>query len=377
MKKRSKRLTVSILSVVAVIILVRFSLPYAAQWYINRTLSQPGDYAGSVGDVDLMLWRGAYKLEDILIIKTGGSVDRPLFKANKVEFSLLWSALMDGAIVGDVQLTRPEINFIDSQQDDSKDQTGESENWLNLADQLFPLRIDHLRITDGKIGFYNPDAEPPVEVSLHNINGEGKNLVNSRDLSKNLMATFNASAQTAEQGTLALSTSLDPSTQRPTFDLDLQANDVALVNFENLLDAYAPFDLEAGTLELAMEIASDDGYISGYVKPILKNVTIFSWEGDIEQDDDGFFEGMVEMGSAFIAELFENQSEEQIATRIPIEGQLSKPDTPLLPAIGGVLKNAFINAMKGDVEKSIKLEDATQQKEEKQQTASDQNASDA
>ena len=155
--------------------------------------------------------------------------------------------------------------------------------------------------------------------------------------------------------------------------MDVQANDVALVNFENLLDTYAPFDLEAGTLELALEIASDDGYVEGYIKPILKDVTVFSWKGDIEEDNDGFFEGMVEMASAFIAELFENQSKDQIATRIPIEGQLNEPDTALLPAIGAVIKNAFIAAMKGDVEKSIELKDATRQKQEAKQDAAEDN----
>ncbi|QCZ95010.1 DUF748 domain-containing protein [Salinimonas iocasae] len=373
MGKRTKRTTWCIVTVIAVLLLIRFSLPYGAQWYINRTLEAPGGYSGHVGDVDLMLWRGAYSLEDITIIQDGGSTERPLFKAQEIEFSLLWSALMDGAIVGDILLTAPEINFIDSQKDDSKDQTGESENWLNLADQLFPLKVDHLQIIRGKIAFYNPDSVPPIDLAVHDINGEARNLVNSRDLSKNLVATFDASAQTAKQGTLTIAASLNPSTKKPTFDMDVQANDVALVNFENLLDTYAPFDLEAGTLELALEIASDDGYVEGYIKPILKDVTVFSWKGDIEEDNDGFFEGMVEMASAFITELFENQSKDQIATRIPIEGQLNEPETALLPAIGAVLKNAFIAAMKGDVEKSIELKDATRQKQEAKQDAAEDN----
>lgn len=373
MGKRTKRTSWCIVSVLAVLLLIRFSLPYGAQWYINKTLEEPGGYSGHVGDVDIMLWRGAYSLENITIIQDGGSVERPLFKAKEIEFSLLWSALADGALVGDIVLTAPEINFIDSQKDDSKDQTGEAENWLNLADQLFPLKIDHLRIQQGKIAFYNPDSAPPIDLSIHDINGEARNLVNSRDLNRNLVARFDASAQTAKQGTLTIASSLNPSTKKPTFDMDVQAKDVALVNFDTLLDTYAPFDLEAGTLELALEIASDDGYVEGYIKPILRDVTVFSWKGDIEEDNDGFFKGIVEMASAFITELFENQSKDQIATRIPIEGQLSEPDTALLPAIGAVLKNAFISAMKGDVEKSIELKDATKQKQEAEQEAAEQN----
>jgi len=359
---RSSRLIKGFIVLLLVVIAIRLALPYAAQWYINRTLSQPGDYHGKVGDVDLMLWRGAYSLEQIILVQDGGSVERPLFKADKVEFSLLWSALIRGRGVGDVTLTRPEINFIDAA-NDQQDQTGESENWLNLANQLFPLRIDKLAIIEGQIAFYNPDAAPPIDVALHAINGEAYNLVNSRDLSKDLVARAKFVAQTAEQGTLSVQSQLNPSTKNPTFDIDVQANDVALVNFKNLLDTYAPFDLEAGTLELAAEIASDDGYVQGYVKPILHNVEVFSWKGDIERDNDGFFKGVVEATSAFIAELFENQSQDQIATRIPIEGQLDNPQTPVLPALGAIVKNAFIEALQGSVEESVDLNDATKSRE--------------
>lgn len=368
--KKSMCLSV-LVGLVLLLVGLRIYLPYGVQWYINRTLSQPGGYYGQVGDVDIMLWRGAYSLENVIIIPDGGDPQRPLFEAAHVDFSLLWSALFDGALVGDIILTDPSINFIDAA-GESRDQTGESENWLYLAEQLFPLKIDRLIIHNGAIRFYNPDVSPPIDIALHDIEATATNLVNSRDLSRDLVANFNAKGETAEQGTLTVNATLDPSTQKPTFDLDVQASEVALVNFKTLLDTYAPFDLEAGTLELAMELASDDGYVQGYVKPILKQVEIFSWKEDVTGEHGGLFEGLVEAGSAFVAELVENQSEDQIATRIPIEGELSDPQMPVLPAIGGILENAFIQAMRGDVEKSITLEDASAQKAEQQQDDANQ-----
>ena len=83
---------------------------------------------------------------------------------------------------------------------------------------------------------------------------------------------------------------------------------------------------------------------------------MFSWKGDIERDGDGFIEGSIEAISAFVTELFENQSEDQIATRIPIEGDLSNPDTQTWDAFTAILKNAFIKAFKGDVEESVELD---------------------
>ncbi|NMH60765.1 DUF748 domain-containing protein [Alteromonas ponticola] len=347
-----------------VIVILRLALPYAVEWYVNRLLSEPEGFAGNatpqeftgrVGDVDIMLWRGAYSFEDVVLVKRNGKVKEPFIKAKEIEFSLIWSKLLNGAAVGSIDLYRPELNFVDSK-DQTKTQSGKDEKWLVIADQLFPLKIDELRIHQGSIGFHNTDVDPEVHISLHDIDLTARNLVNSKDLSRDLVARVQAKGQTADAGTLEFNASLNPETQKPTFDLDVEAKGVALVNFKNFLDTYAPFDLEAGSLDLALELASDDGKISGYAKPILHNVTVFSWKGDIEEDGDGFFEGLTELFSAFISEIFENQSEDQIATRIPIEGSIDEPETAIFPAVLGILKNAFIQALQGDLENSVNLE---------------------
>ncbi|MCW8093298.1 DUF748 domain-containing protein [Alteromonas sp. ASW11-130] len=366
------RWTTGFVIFLAVLIALRMALPYATEWYLNKMLSEedgfagketPKAFVGQVGDVDIMLWRGAYSLENIELVKRNGKIQEPFIKVREVEFSLLWSALFDGALVGSIDLYQPELNFVDSK-DKSKSQSGEDEKWLVLADQLFPLKIDMLKIHDGKVAFHNTDVKPEVHISLHDITLKAQNLVNSRDLSKDLVGRVEAQGEAASAGTIKLKGSLDPQTQKPTFDLDVKAEQIALVNFKNFLDTYAPFDLEAGSLDLALELASDNGEIKGYAKPILHNVEVFSWKGDIEQDNDGFFQGMVEMGSAFIAELLENQSKDQIATRIPIEGSIDSPDTPLIPTVLGILKNAFIQALKGDLENSVDLEQSTDPSED-------------
>ena len=364
MASRKSRRAFKCLAVIAcVLVAVRLSLPFAAQWYINDVLDEGEQFTGSVGDVDLMLWRGAYSLDNVVILKRTGEVEQPFFEAKRVEFSLLWSALFNKSVVAQVYLSQPELNFVDGGSE-AASQSGEDENWLYLADQLVPLKVDRFEIRNGSVNFFNPDATPAIHVQLHDINAIAKNLVNSRDLSKNLIATVQASGSAEEQGTMTLSGSLNPATKQPTFDINFQANDVALVNFKSFLDTYAPFDLEAGTLELALELASDDGEISGYAKPVLRQGEVFSWKGDVERDDDGFFRSIAEALSGFIAELFENQSEDQIATRIPISGSLNNVETPIFTTIVGILKNAFVQAIQGDLENSVEWRDAEQAKEE-------------
>ncbi|MBU2978341.1 DUF748 domain-containing protein [Alteromonas sp. C1M14] len=351
-KHHGKKPVTYFVLVVASIVLLRMSLPFAAQWYINDTLDKGENFTGSVGDVDILLWRGAYQLENIVILKRTGEVTEPFLEIEQADISLLWSALFDKAVVADVNLVHPQVNFVDGPSKKSS-QSGENENWLNLADQLVPLRVDRLHIEHGTVRFINPTSSPAIKVKLHQIDATARNLVNSRHLSKDLIATIEGTGKTEDKGTITLTASLDPSTPKPTFDINLQANDVALGNFKPLLETYAPFDLEAGTLEFTMELASDNGSINGYAKPILHQVEVFSWKGDIEDDDDGFFRGISEGMSAFIAELFENQSEDQIATRIPLSGSLSDVNTPVFSTLVGILRNAFIQAIRGDLENSV------------------------
>ena len=149
-----------------------------------------------------------------------------------------------------------------------------------------------------------------------------------------------------------------------TFDLNLQASDIALINFKNLLDTYAPFDLEAGKLELAFELASEQGEVTGYAKPVLHNLEVFSWKGDVKRDDDGLLRSLAEAFSGFIAEIFENQGKDQIATRIPISGSLNDVDTPVLTTLAGILENAFIQAFNGNLENSVEWQDVTMDESE-------------
>ncbi len=61
-------------------------------------------------------------------------------------------SFLKGAAVGRVVVNSPEINFVDGNTEE-KSQSGKNENWLSIADQLFPLRIDKLTINKGKLPF--------------------------------------------------------------------------------------------------------------------------------------------------------------------------------------------------------------------------------
>src|SRR6185295_5865599 len=59
----------------------RAMLPRIVQDYVNRTLDRNPLYAGTIGEVRIHLWRGAYSIRDVAISKTTGNVPVPFFAA--------------------------------------------------------------------------------------------------------------------------------------------------------------------------------------------------------------------------------------------------------------------------------------------------------
>src|SRR5438105_4923382 len=59
-------------SLLLLLIAGRLALPYGIRWYVNRTIDQSPLYAGRIGDIDVHLWRGAYSIHDLRIVKRTG-----------------------------------------------------------------------------------------------------------------------------------------------------------------------------------------------------------------------------------------------------------------------------------------------------------------
>jgi small-conductance mechanosensitive channel len=86
-----------------------------------------------------------------------------------------------------------------------------------------------------------------------------------------------------------------------------------------------------------MEIEAVDGQLSGYAKPLLENVQIFSWEQDVERQEDNPFRLLWESIAGGIENLFKNQEQDLFATKVEIKGEVDNAQASPLQAIGGIL----------------------------------------
>ena len=62
---------------------------------------------------------------------------------------------------------------------------------------------------------------------------------------------------------------------------------------------------------------------------------------------------------------FKNHPHDQLATQIPISGNYTNSHVGVMPAIGNLLKNAFVRALLPNIESPVKVADVEKKEERK------------
>jgi hypothetical protein len=348
---RTLRTTGIALIVLAVLLIAaRAVAPTFVQRYVNRVLDRAEGYDGRIGDVDLSLWRGAYQIEEVDIVKSEGRVPVPLLRSPLVDLSIEWGALFDGALVGEIWLEHPELNFAVGP--GGERQTGTETDWRDIVRDLLPFKINRVTVRDGSIHFRAFDTDPSVDVFLSDVDLVANNLTNSEDLSEDMVADAYFTATVMESGRVEAKVAIDPYAELPSFDLDMAIANVSLPQLNDLFRAYAGVDVERGSLRLFTELKSENGRFTGYVKPFFEDVDVISLE---ELDEQSPLRDLWEAAVGTVAEVFTDRKPEddRVATRIPISGSVESPDVGFWATLGNVVRNAFVDSFVPALEHSV------------------------
>jgi len=352
--RRFGRLQVQILMVlVALLLTARAVLPYFVKKYANETINRMPGYGGHIGDVDIHLWRGAYTINDIDIVKTDGDVPVPFFAAEDVDFSVEWRALFQGSLVAKIKFLHPVINFVAGPTEETS-QVGVDKPWLSVIKDLFPLNINRFEVVDGEVHYRDFSSKPKIDLEIDRLHVMATNLTNSSKLSKTLIANIDVTGRIFKEGRLGLKIRLDPRPDKATFDLAATIDPIPLETINSFTEAYAHFDFQKGTFALALELAAKDGHIEGYLKPIFDDIVIADLQDAVKNPLKLAWESFV----GGVTRLLRNQPKNRFATKIPISGEFDAPRVEVLPTLGNLLKNEFIRAYQGDLDGAIDFGDA-------------------
>jgi hypothetical protein len=348
----SSKLTLWVIGIVVLLIGARLALPFAVESYVNRQLNKNETYAGSIGKVSIHLWRGAYQIHNVRILKRTGEVPAPLFYTPLMDLAIEWRELFHGSIVSRIAMNQPELNFVAGPTKEES-QTGEEADWTEMLENLAPFKINSFKMTNGQVRFKNVHSTPPVDIFITQLSCVATNFTNTRDLNQKLPAGLTAAGNTLGGGQMTLQILMDPMAEVPTFELTGQLTNVNLVALNDFLRAYGKFDVERGEFALFTSFAAAEGKYDGYCKVLFKDLDVFAWEKERKKNIlEIFWQAIV----GTLTTAFKNQPKDQLATKIPITGTFEKTDVHMLPAIGALLRNAFIQALLPKVDQPVKLE---------------------
>jgi hypothetical protein len=210
--------------------------------------------------------------------------------------------------------------------------------------KLLPITLNELRVVDGKITFNNFTSTPKVKIEADKVNASIYNLTNVTDTAGKRDARFDGKALLLGNAPLESSATFDPFSNFEDFDFKLRATGVQLKQMNDFASAYGKFDFNAGNGDIVIEAQAKKGQLSGYIKPLLRDVDIFNWQQDVENKNKGFFRSIWEAMVGGGETVLKNQRENQFATRVELNGSVHKQDVSAFQAFLQILRNAFVQA---------------------------------
>ncbi|WP_431483964.1 DUF748 domain-containing protein [Pseudomonas solani] len=345
MKRRYSLPLRALLTLILLLVVAHFALPWLIRDYLNGKLADMGEYRGHIADVDLAWWRGAYRINGLSIVKADGAIPVPLLDAPGIDLAVSWHSLWyDHSVVARVIFEAPEVNFVDGGKNRQDSQTGAGTDWRDQLNKLLPITLDEVRVVNGRIAFHNFSSTPKVDIDASEVNASLYNLTNVADDSGERVARFEGRAQLLGHAPLEVEARFDPFKNFEDFELRLRARDVDLPRLNDFSRAYGRFDFKAGSGDLVIEARADNAQLSGYIKPLLRNVDVFDWEQDVENDDKGFLRSLWEALVGGGETVLKNQQRDQFATRVELSGNVHRQDISAFQAFLSILRNAFIEA---------------------------------
>ncbi|HEY2988241.1 MAG TPA: DUF748 domain-containing protein [Candidatus Binatia bacterium] len=208
------------------------------------------------------------------------------------------------------------------------------------------VKVDRLEL-DGRIGYVNQAAKPPYHVFLDNTKVQVQNLSNHL---KEGIARANVTGKFLGSGDTKAVAAFRPENKGPDFDLNVSIENTDMTKMNDLLRAYANIDVVQGIFSLYAEVKVRQGKIDGYVKPLFKDLKVYDRRQDKEKS---LFRKTYEALIGGISGLLENRPRQEVATTIPITGDVEAPQTSTWETIVKLIQNAFFKAILPGFEKEI------------------------
>jgi hypothetical protein len=216
----------------------------------------------------------------------------------------------------------------------------------NAPDLL--VKIAKLHVGNSTFGYVNKTTNPPyrvfladTEITVTNFSNQTAEGVGRASLKGNFMGSGSATVDARSRGEKSPKSG-------PAFDVTVQITDVNMSTMNDLFRAYGNFDVSSGEFAFYSELAIAHGAVTGYVKPLFKDITVGAPEkAQHTTIKHKIYEKLV--GAA--AKILKNRPRKEVATRANISGRLDNPKVSPVQVAVRLIQNAFFKAILPGLEK--------------------------
>jgi hypothetical protein len=336
-----------LLVLVLIIIGIRLYLPYYVRDRINDEIAAMEGFHGGVDRVSMQLFRGAIQVYDLMIFdELANDPNKPFVSLYKGDVSISLKALIKrGEVIVEILLDSPVVNFTLR---DTKEEEEQVIDLQKILEELVPFRIDLFEIRDAIISYRDVTTTPQVEIYFSDFNVQVSNIQNIDEFNDSLPAHLSLRSSFMHTGSIILEAGANLLTSIPDFEYTLEVEDLDMTKFNEFFEAYAYFNLNNGELNVYSEAASREGFMVGYVKPIIEELEITPTD-----DDAGTLKKVYEGVLEVLTDILENPDTDRIGTELEFEGQINDPEVGVWPAVWALLRNAFLESITKGVDHKI------------------------
>ncbi len=343
---------IALLVLAVLLIAIRVALPPVAKLVANDYLGGklPG-YTGHVDAVHFSFFRGAYQVEGFYLDKIDSVLNKatPFVEVNLIDLSVEWGALLHGAFVGELYIETPVVSFTKDKVE-PKQVVEDTTTFKQLLDVGMPLDVNRVEIQNGSVRYKDLTINPPVDIGITNIDVVAENLQNTVGPLQVLPSTVLLDAK-VYGGNVHVDAKLNLLADDPTFDVQAEVKQLNLPSLNSFFKAYGKFTIDRGEFNVYTEIAAKDGDFKGYVKPLIKDLKVLGPDTKDENWLTRLWEGILDA----VVWVFKNKPEDQLATKIPLEGSFNDPKPNILYTIFALLRNGFIQALNPALDYEINI----------------------
>src|SRR5882724_9554349 len=216
------------------------------------------------------------------------------------------------------------------------------------------LRINRLEVKRSALAIVNRAASPEYRVDLSNMDLTVDNLSNQRLQGASvarLKGRFMDSGETEATMTLR------PRTGGADMELSARIENADMARMNDLVHDYGGVNVAASELSVFTELKVTNGAITGYVKPLFRDVKMGTPPGEPKVSKT-LGQRMYQGALGIAAKILKNSPRGEVATVVTISGRTDQPVYSMWAVVGHLLENAFVKAILPgfDPERKQKLE---------------------